>query len=149
MHLGFNLRQILRTLRRGRFFTTVAISCLAIGIGANVAIFTIIETLFLRSLPVHQPSQLIAISRLGHNERNLEFSYPMFSYIRDNQKVLSGTFAFVDAVFNIQADENAPLRLSDVMAVTEDYYSTLGIRPSLGSPMVRWQSGCHRTIYQD
>jgi predicted permease len=132
MHLGFNLRQILRTLRRGRFFTTVAISCLAIGIGANVAIFTIIETLFLRSLPVHQPSQLIAISRLGHNERNLEFSYPMFSYIRDNQKVLSGTFAFVDAVFNIQADENAPLRLSDVMAVTEDYYSTLGVRPSLG-----------------
>jgi predicted permease len=132
MRLGFNFRQILRTLRRSPLFTTVAISCLAIGIGANTAIFSIIEALFLRSLPVHQPSHLIALARLGQNDRNLEFSYPMYGYIRDNQKVLSGSFAFWDAVFNVQSSENSPLRMTDVVAVTEDYYGTLGVRPFAG-----------------
>ncbi|HET9363474.1 MAG TPA: ABC transporter permease [Candidatus Angelobacter sp.] len=132
MIVRFNLRQILRALRRSPLFTTIAISCLAIGIGANAAIFTIIEALFLRSLPVHQPSRLVAMARLGLHDRNLEFSYPMYSYIRDNQKVLSGSFAFWDAVFNVQANENSPLRLTDVVAVTEDYYGTLGIRPLAG-----------------
>src|SRR6266513_1056250 len=72
-----NLRYSLRALRKNPGFTAVAILSLALGIGANVAIFTLINALLLRDLPVPYPDRLVELSlvREGHK---ITFSYPMF-----------------------------------------------------------------------
>src|SRR5213082_1557246 len=89
MHrLWQNLRYSLRGLRKNPGFTAVAILSLALGIGANVAIFTLINALLLRDLPVPHPERLVELSlvRLGHKGT---FSYPMFRELERGQRVFS------------------------------------------------------------
>src|SRR6266567_6772612 len=91
----FDLRFALRSLRRSPLFTLVAISSLALGIGANTAIFTLIDQLMLRLLPVAQPEQLVMIwstgPHMGNNRGSRAASYPMY---QDFQK-LAPAFSYV------------------------------------------------------
>ena len=90
--LAKDLRYTLRTLRRSPGFSTVATLSFALGIGANVAIFTLINAVMLRTLPVREPHRLVQITRLldGHPG---QVSYPLFEQFRDNVKSISGAFA--------------------------------------------------------
>src|SRR5215472_857429 len=89
-----DLRPVLRTLRKAPLFTAVAVLSLALGIGANTAIFTLVDQLILRRLPVHDPDRLVILrgagrhygSDMGQNP----LSYPMFEEIRDRNQVFSG-----------------------------------------------------------
>src|SRR5207302_9251743 len=83
-----NLRYSLRALRKNPGFTTVAILSLGLGIGANVAIFTLINALLLRDLPVPHPKRLVELSlvRQGHKGT---FSYPMFRELDRGQRIFS------------------------------------------------------------
>src|SRR4051812_38683510 len=87
-----DVRYAWRGLRRNPAFAAVAALTLALGIGANTAIFSLVDAVMLRSLPVRRPERLVQVT-LG-DARNDEFSNPIFEALRDRQDVFSGVFAF-------------------------------------------------------
>src|SRR6266542_3674037 len=92
-----DLRYSLRTLRKSPVFTTVAILSLALGIGANTAIFTLMDQVLLRMLPVKHPEQLMLLDQPGPHQGSVEndnaFSYPMYRVLRDQNQVFNGMLA--------------------------------------------------------
>jgi hypothetical protein len=89
-----DLQHSLRTLRKSPLFTSVAVLSLALGIGANVAVFTLVNQLILQPLPVSHPEQLVLLSargrHYGSNSGNHSLSYPMYRDFRDKNQVFSG-----------------------------------------------------------
>src|SRR5579871_968726 len=92
-----DLRYALRTLRKSPVFTSVAVLSLALGIGANTAIFTLLDQVLLRLLPVKDPQQLTLLTMRGHhygsNWGGNMISYPMFRDFEGHNDVFSGMFA--------------------------------------------------------
>src|SRR5215813_9971637 len=90
-----DLKFAIRQLLKNPGFTTVAVLTLALGIGANTAIFTVINTLMLRSLslPVRAPQELVQVSVVGRHGRDYTFTYPGYERLRDGARHLSGLFA--------------------------------------------------------
>jgi predicted permease len=125
-----NLRYSLRALRKNPGFTAVAILSLALGIGANVAIFTLINALLLRDLPVPRPDRLVELSlvREGHK---IVFSYPMFRQLDRGQRVFSALIAWSGPWLS-NVEVNGVLGQSRVYSATGNYYSELGVAPLLG-----------------
>src|SRR3954452_21891735 len=99
--LLFDLRFALRNLRRSPLFTLVAIASLALGIGANTAIFTLIDQLMLRLLPVAEPEQLVMIwttgPHMGSNRGTRAASYPMYQDLQKKAAAFSSVFCKYDA----------------------------------------------------
>ncbi len=125
-----NLRYAFRALRKNCGFTAVAVLSLALGIGANTAIFTLINALLLRDLPVRQPERLVQLSLLRQDSQ-LPFSYPMFRELVRGQRVFTGLICRGAAgMFNVEV--NGVLSLSHMEAVTGNWYSELGAVPLLG-----------------
>ena len=121
-----NLRYAIRVLSRSPGFAAVAILSLALGIGANTAIFTLINALLLRDLPVRQPERLVELSLIRRDGQQVPFSYPMFREIERGQRVFSGLVGWsVGGMFNIEL--NSSLSQSRVAEVTGNYYSELGV----------------------
>ena len=91
-----DFRYSLRTLRKSPVFLAVAVLSLALGIGANTAIFTLINQLILQPLPVRDPEQLVMLAgrgkHYGGNNGPDRLSYPMYQEIRDKNQVFSGMF---------------------------------------------------------
>src|SRR5258708_12195044 len=130
---GQDLRYAVRVLVKAPVVTAVAIVSLALGIGANAAIFSILNALFLRSLPVRAPRQLVAISTIrpdGENGKD-PLSMPMFEEIRQRQQVFSGMFAWSGGGMN-NFEANGVKYAASLETVSGDYFSTLGIQPLLG-----------------
>jgi len=131
-----NLRYTFRVLGKNPGFTTVAILSLALGIGANTAIFTLINALLLRNLPVRQPERLVEVSldRLWHRD---PFSYPMFRELERGQRVFTGLIG-VDLGYQwhggkmLNVEVNGVLSQNHLLWVTENFYSELGVAPHLG-----------------
>ena len=119
-----------RTLRRSPGFLASAVATLALGIGANTAIFSLIDAVMLQPLPVPQPSGLVQIARLSETGGSRAVSYPLFEYFRDRLSSISGAFAEMPIVNTITlggVEENV---YGD--AVTSQYYSVLGLTPAAG-----------------
>jgi len=92
-----DLKFAFRQLLKNPGFTAVAVLTLALGIGANTAIFTIINTVLLRSLPVKNPEELVqVVVTSGSPQPTYSFSYPLYERLRDNGNSLSGLFAAGD-----------------------------------------------------
>jgi hypothetical protein len=91
-----DLRYAIRTLRKAPLFTCVAVLSLALGIGANTAIFTLVNQLILQLLPVRNPEQLVLLtargSHYGSNTGSNAISYPMYQDFRDKNQVFQGMF---------------------------------------------------------
>src|SRR2546426_72614 len=124
-----NLRHTLRLLAKTPGFATVAVLSLALGIGANTAIFTLINALLLRDLPVSRPERLVELSvvRQGHK---IPFSFPMFREVERGQRVFSGLIGWGGGMPNVEV--NRIFLRSSVLTVTGNYYSELGATPLLG-----------------
>ena len=126
-----DIRFGLRMLRKSPGFTTVAVLTLGLGIGANTAIFSVIDALLLRDLPVQQPESLVQISQVQANGRTSPLTFPMFEYIEQHQQAFSGVFGwFGDGIFPVQIGDS--VSFDDVWAVTGNIYSELGVSPQLG-----------------
>ena len=94
--LGQDLRYALRTFRKAPVFVLVAVVSLAFGIGANTAIFTLVDQVLLRLLPVKDPQQLVLLwsrgPHYGSNNGRYRISYPMYEDFRDHNQVFTGMF---------------------------------------------------------
>jgi putative ABC transport system permease protein len=88
-----DIRYGMRLLRKHPSFALAAIVTLGLGIGANTAIFTVVDALALRSLPVREPSELVYLEMSTQTGRNSYFSYPMFERLQERTMSLSGLAA--------------------------------------------------------
>ena len=128
--LGKDLHYAARTLRRSPGFLVVTVLSLALGIGANSAIFSLINAVMLRSLPVKEPQRLVQITRLRSDGKPGDVSYSLFQYLRDNMKSISGAaveMASGSTVVMDGAEEEVGTEL-----VSGDHYRLLGIEPAAG-----------------
>ena len=139
-----DLRYGLRMLRNNLGFTSIAVLSLALGIGANTAIFTLIDAVMLRMLPVQNPQELVLLKlapdtrfprEAPDGDHSIVFPYPAFEQMRDYNLVLSALFAFRDtAGLSVLANGNAEIAHGQL--VTSNYLSALGVRPALGRDFV-------------
>src|SRR5215471_5466566 len=134
-----NLRFAGRQLRKYPGFTAVAILTLAVGIGANAAIFSLVDQVLLKQLPVSEPDRLVQLkfvgSDTGHTDsyggtNELYFSYPMYRDLRDQNTVFSGMLAMFPRQVGVQWKNSSSLVKSEL--VSGNYFSMLGVRPALG-----------------
>jgi putative ABC transport system permease protein len=126
-----DLRYGLRTMRRSPGFSAVAVLSLALGIGANTAIFSLINMLMLRSLPVKEPQSLVELlTRRGKGHGNA-FSWQTYQYLRDHNRTLSELMAsHRDRIYTrAQGLEGEKV---EGQYCTGNYFSMLGIRPARG-----------------
>jgi predicted permease len=134
-----DLRYALRQIRRAPIFAAIAILTLALGIGANTAIFTLLDQALLRRLPVNHPEQLVrlryqglqagGVSFFGGDEYDY-FSYPMYRELRDKNAVFAGILANDEAQVGVQWNNQPELAAGEL--VSGNYFDLLGIRPAIG-----------------
>jgi putative ABC transport system permease protein len=134
-----DLRFAVRQLRKSPAFTLTEIVTLALGIGANAAVFTLFDQVLLRMLPVERPKELVrfewsggfsgSMSSFGGDTDNY-FSYPMYKDLRDQNQVFQGILAAdktgVGLSWRNQAENE------DAEVVTGNYFQLLGLKPALG-----------------
>jgi len=124
-------RYALRTLRRSPGLTAVAILSLALGIGANTAIFSVTNAVILRSLPVQKPNELVLLRYVSKKGNVFDsFSYKDYLALRDTGNVLAGLSAVNDVEVNL-ASEEATERVSGEL-VSGNYFPLLGVQPRIG-----------------
>ena len=120
-------RYAVRGMRRTPAFTAVAVLSLALGIGANTAIFSLIDALMLRWLPVPKPQALLQVKINGPID---SLSYPMVRLLADQKEIFSGVAGFSGWNFNVGSAGSIG-RVPGAM-VTGAYYETLGLNPVVG-----------------
>jgi predicted permease len=129
-----DLHYSLRTLRKAPLFTSVAVLSLALGIGANVAIFTLVNQLILQALPVSHPEQLVLLSARGHhygsNTGSHSLSYPMYQDFRDKAQGFSGLVCRYGNTYSVGF--NGRTELVEGEDVSGNYFSVLGVGAALG-----------------
>src|SRR5262245_3818098 len=129
-----DFRLAVRGLRRSVLFSTVAILSLALGIGANTAIFTLIDQILLRALPVKSPDELVMLYQTGaHNGSNMGprmHSYPIYQDFQAKAEPLAEVLCrrLVPASVSI---DNRTERVQAEM-VSGNYFTMLGVQPALG-----------------
>jgi putative ABC transport system permease protein len=123
-----DFRYALRTMCRSPGFAAAAILSLALGIGANTAIFSLIDAVILESLPVRHPEELLQV--MEGNQSYEAFSNPTWEHLRDRQDVFSGIFAYGRWAFNLAAGGEA--RSVNGQYVSGQYFDTLGVGAVLG-----------------
>ncbi|HEY3628983.1 MAG TPA: ABC transporter permease, partial [Terracidiphilus sp.] len=134
MALGQDLRFAARTLRKSPGFTAVAALSLALGIGANTAIFSLIDEVVLKMLPVANPEQLVAVRHtLSRGGTSGSFSQPTSKLLRDDSHTLAGIFAFDAASVIAKIDGVAEPVKADI--VSGRYFDVLGVGVNLGRPI--------------
>ena len=120
-----------RLLRRSPAFTLVALLSLGLGIGANTAIFTLIDTVLVKTLPVDDPQRLFFVDNSGGKSGGSNGPpYPCFERLRDHNRFLSSIAAFDTRMFKVSID-GVPERVRGQYA-SGSYFDLLGIRASRG-----------------
>jgi predicted permease len=148
-----DMRYAVRVLIKSPGFTSVAVLTLALGIGANTAIFSLLNVVLLQSIPVRHPQELVVLrwSARAHPKNggsssygdcqwskwtdkvsgSCSFSYPMFKEIRDHAEVFSGVGAFAGpAQLDLTGNGTASIARGEI--VSGDYFQTLGVQPAAG-----------------
>jgi putative ABC transport system permease protein len=132
---GRDLTFAVRQLRQTRIVSGVALLSLALGIGANVAIFSLVNALMLKALPVHEPDRLVLLGFGSEGGANTSFTHPQWEFLRDQQDVFAGMTVTGGARFNLNAGgESRPVA---GLFVNGDYFNALGVTPLVGRSFTR------------
>jgi predicted permease len=139
MNIFQDLRFALRRLSKSPGFTLVAVASLALGVGANAAIFSLVNAVLLRPLPVRDPGRLVSVSLTGKDDSMQAFSYPTYKDFRDRNQTLDGLFA----------ERMAPLSLSRGAGnervwgylVSGNYFEVLGVGAERGRTFTQADDG--------
>ena len=145
-----DLRYAIRILAKSPGFTATVVLSLALGIGANTAIFSLIDAVMLESLPVRNPAELLLLNwsaqqwptfvQTGSGSFSQDktgrltstaFSYPVFKELQDNKAVFTDTFAFVSAG-KVNLDEDGNVELAEGELASGQYFSGLGVKAAAG-----------------
>ena len=141
-------RYTFRMLRKSPAFIAVAVLTLALGIGANTAIFTIVDAALLRALPVKDPQQVVVLRWSAHSRPKIggfsgygdcidhycSFSLPFFRTMDANAKVFSGMAAFAGPL-DMDLSGNGAASIAHGTFVSGDFFSTLGVNAFIGRPL--------------
>ena len=131
-HIGQDVRYALRMFGRTPGFTTVVVITLALGIGANTAVFSLINAALLKMLPVKDPQQLVQLIKFqpiyGENDG---FSYPEFERFQRETQSFSGLLAFA-TLGDVNVEVNGHGEIANGQVVSSSYFSTLGVSAILG-----------------
>jgi len=128
-----DIRFGVRMLLKNWSFTLVVVLSLAFGIGANTAIFSIVDVALLKQLPVRSPEQLVMLDTFNERGEQRDFSHPLFEQMRARNKVFSGMFAAMDGTRRMDvATESAQLGKAEVQLVSGEYFDVLGVNAFLG-----------------
>jgi predicted permease len=125
-----DLRFALRSLAKRPGFAVIAVITLALGIGANTAIFSLVNTVLLRPLPVPQPEQIVAVNLRGKSDSIQAFSYPNYKDFRDRNQALSGLLVYRFVVLSLSRD-GANDRMWGY-EVSGNYFDVLGVQAIKG-----------------
>src|SRR6185436_7142200 len=129
-----DIRYAVRTLVKTPAFTIVVVLTLALGIGANTAIFSLTDQVLLRLLPVKSPEQLVVLDGpgafQGRTFNNGTFSYPMYTDFRDRTTVFDGVIARFPAPLTLMTNGQAERVSSEL--VSGNYFDVLGVRAHIG-----------------
>jgi predicted permease len=129
--LSQDLRYAFRTLRKNPAFAAVAVLSLALGIGANTAIFSLIDSLLLRPLPVPHPEELVTLDlQTGADRAQGSMTYPIFDEARSRNKVLAQTFAWDNHDFQTSVGGDT-VHVHGVLA-SGDYFTGLDVPAAAG-----------------
>ena len=130
-----DVRHAFRILAHNRGFAAIAILSLALGIGANTAIFTLIDAVLLRSLPVRDPQQLVVLAR-NPDDPSMSFNYPDYRYIRDHNRSYAGVIATngggAALAFGVPAEGGGRAEITAAAMVSGNYFDVLGVTPAAG-----------------
>ncbi|MGD0731304.1 MAG: ABC transporter permease [Terracidiphilus sp.] len=135
-----DIRYALRQLRKSPAFTLTVIVTLALGIGANTAVFTLFDQALLRMLPVERPRELVRFEWTGGysgagmsfgGDLDNYFSYPMYKDLRDQNQVFSGILA-TDRISSVGVSWRNQAENKDGEIVSGNYFQLLGLRPEVG-----------------
>lgn len=148
-----DLRYAARILRKSPGFTAVAVLSLALGIGANTAVFSVLDAILLKTAPVSHPEEMRIVTWEKHNEpkamkghsgygildehgRHVDgsFSYPAYKAFRDAQREVSDVIAFAQNQFTVTASGRSDLAFGHY--VSGNYFTGLGAFPLLGRPIL-------------
>jgi putative ABC transport system permease protein len=129
-----DLRYGLRTLRKSPGFTTVAVLTLAFGIGANTAIFSLVDPILIKSLPVKNPEGLVILKTVNQRgEDGIELSYPLFEQLRARTQVFSGVIATNSVrATEMIAEIGSPREKARLQLVSGEYFQVLGVNAIIG-----------------
>src|SRR5215213_1191905 len=130
--LGGDLKYAFRQLRHSPAFAAMAVVSLALGIGANTAIFSLIDTLMLRTLPVRQPEQLVEfLSRYPGDPDSNGFSKAVYEHFRDHNHAFADLFGVSYARFQATG-ERFEAEAVDGAYVVGAFFPALGVQPAIG-----------------
>ena len=134
-----DIRYGLRMLVKNPGFSIVAVLTLALGIGANTAIFSLTDQVLLRLLPVQHPEQLVVLRSPGQNpgriwsdsnDDTVTFSYPMYKDLRDRNQAFTGLLARFPTAVSLSGQ--GATELVNAELVSGNYFEVLGVQPALG-----------------
>ncbi|HET7453780.1 MAG TPA: ABC transporter permease, partial [Thermoanaerobaculia bacterium] len=123
-------RYAFRSLRKSPGFAAVAIATLALGIGANTAIFSVVDAVVLRPLPYRDPQRLVMLWERRPKSDHVVASYPDFLDWRDRSRSFDGAAAYSGWTFNLTG--NGPPERVDSAVVSAGFFDVLGVTPHLG-----------------
>ncbi len=131
-HARQDLAYALRILRRSPAFASLAVASLGVGIGAATAVFVVLHTVVMQSLPVSDPDRLVVLQARRHGERFVLFN-PVFEALHRDQRVLSGMAAVSDDPFlPVAVDSTEPPAYMPASRVSGSYFDVLGVAASPG-----------------
>jgi len=126
--LSADLSYAFRTMRRSPGLTAVGVLSLALGIGANTAIFSLFDAVLLKSLPVRQPDRLVSLGAGA-----AEFPYPVYTRLRDQTRTLEGLVAAGSGVDRAEVSlAGGPAQSANVQLVSGNYFQVLGVDAAAG-----------------
>jgi len=135
-HLAADLRYALRSLRKVPLFTAIAVLSMAFGIAANTAVFTLVDQVVLRTLPVMRPGELVQVSARdtesygGGMGDGTELSYAMYRDLRDHNQVFAGMFCRMQNGLTITYGGRSELATAELVSGT--FFPQLGVQPAVG-----------------